>query len=76
MSLGLDLCAWASIKLFKGYIATFNGMVGIQYQNAISGRINQCVQPALFVTYLGVKLCIEDSNSGLISEGLQKQLIV
>ena len=73
---GLNFAAWTAKQLFKGDIAAFDGMVGIENKNAIRSRIKQGIQTLFFVTDLPVEAGIEDRNGGLVGEGLQKLLVV
>ena len=60
----------------EGGVAAFDGVVGIQDQDAVGGRIEQCIQALLFVVDLPVESRIEDGHGGLIRKGLQQDAII
>ncbi len=76
MGVTLDLGTGASVKFFEGDVAAFDGMVGVEDEDAIGGRINQGVKAALLVTDLGIKLGVKDGDGSLVGEGLEQELVV
>ncbi len=76
MGVGLDLSARATVEFFEGDVAAFDGMVGVEDEDAVGSGINQGVEAAFLVTDLGVELGIEDGDGSLVGEGLEQQFIV
>ena len=60
----------------KCQVAAFDGVVGVEDQDAVCGRIEQRIEALLFVGDLSVELGVVDSNGGLVGKGLQKSPVV
>ncbi len=76
MGFRLECPPWMPIKFFEGDVTAFDGMVGVEDEDAIGGGIEQGVEAAFFITDLAVELGVEDGDGGLVGEGLEQQFIV
>src|SRR5687768_3030249 len=76
MILSNDLFPRFAVKFLKGRIASFNGVVCVEDQNAIRSRIEERIETLLFIGNLSVKPRIVNRDCGLICKGLEQYPIV
>ncbi len=76
MGFRLDLGTRAPVKFFEGDVTAFNGVVGVEDEDAVGGGIDQGVEAAFLVADLGIELGIENGDGGLVGEGLEQKFVV